>query len=89
MSATATRVAAPTVSELIREGFTAGQPPWMSADGASIDREVCEDASCDQCHRKGLECLPFYRRAEMGWEGKTRQYRVLAVCRSCGHTTEF
>jgi hypothetical protein len=66
--------------QLIREGFQPGPPPSLCRDAQRIDREVCKEASCDDCSQQGLEYQPFHC---------GREYRALAVCPACGEAFEF
>ena len=62
------------------EGFKPGQPPPGPFGGEDIDAEVCANASCPECHYKGMEFHPFIR---------YRTYRAFAVCPACHHAMEF
>jgi hypothetical protein len=66
--------------ELLADGFQPGPPPSLCRDAQRIDREVCQEARCDECGHRGLDYRPYH---------SSRSYRALAVCPACNNTFEF
>ena len=66
------------------DGFSAKPPKRRNLDGASIDRGVCQRATCEVCGHKGLEYRPFVKDTANEYA-----YRAFAVCGACGSSSEF
>jgi hypothetical protein len=73
-----------TLSDLTQrltdEGYREGAPERVSAEAVAIDREVCAEASCDECGRHGLAYLALHA---------GRSYVAVAYCKGCGAASEF
>lgn len=67
---------------LITDGFKGGPPAGIREASIQIDREVCEEATCEMCGRHALTYQPYHH-------PRTRSYVCLAVCPACLHTEEF
>ena len=64
-------------NELESQGWTERNP---SDIGASIDRGICVESSCDSCGHDGMVYVPMTNGSG---------YRAFAVCPECGHFEEF
>jgi hypothetical protein len=73
-----------TLTELIEngelDGYQPGRPTPGIIDGASIDAEVCDKATCSNCGHRGMEYYPYVQPGS---------YRAFAVCPNCGEAEEF
>lgn len=71
------------LSDALEAGALAGYdpaPPRGGWGGATVDAEVCRDATCPACGRRGLDYHPYTRGGS---------YRAFAVCPACGYEEEF
>lgn len=64
------------------EGFRPEPPRGGWIDAASIDRAVCDAATCQRCGWRGLRYEPYTRE-------RAPRYRAFATCPNCGHVEEF
>jgi hypothetical protein len=46
---------------MAQSGYALGPPPWLRAESAIIDREVCQDSTCEECGHHGLRFEPWHR----------------------------
>lgn len=70
------------IEKMAERGYRQECPPRTGlVDGASIDRQVCEESQCE-CGWRGMYYLPFYNH-------KLESYRAFAVCGKCRRYFEF
>ncbi len=80
MSTNTVTTSATLSAELRQDGYSPGAPKHVSKDCLAIDREVCQEATCDECGHFGLNYEPWHR---------GRSSRAVMHCSHCGHSTEF
>lgn len=55
-------------------GYRPGWPLTIHPNTRVIDADTCRAMRCGGCHRRGLDCSPWYR---------GDSYRIVACCNRC------